>query len=102
MVIDVSRRFAAEARRLLPSCSVYLFGSHAKGCARPGSDIDIAVIVPEIEGAAQDPWKFMAAGDQLLMTAAEIDFDIEPHLIEYKWDRSGFLGTVLDTGLRIA
>lgn len=30
--------------------TVYLFGSYSKGCARPDSDIDIAVVVPSING----------------------------------------------------
>ena len=29
---------------------MYLFGSYSKGCARPDSDIDIAVIVLRVNG----------------------------------------------------
>lgn len=102
MVIDAVERFALEARKSQPSCAVYLFGSHAKGCPRPGSDIDVAVVVPEIRGSAEDPWAFMNASDELWRIASEIDDSIEPCLIETRHDRSGFLSTIVSTGLRVA
>ena len=33
----------------LPMVSVYVFGSHAKGNARKDSDIDVAVISPDLK-----------------------------------------------------
>ena len=102
MVLDVARRFAAEAVAKHPLCAVFLFGSHAKGCPRPGSDIDIAVVVPEIEGSDENPWLFMEANHELWEIATEIDFDIEVHLVQANKDRSGFLSSIVSTGLRVA
>lgn len=101
MVIDAVEKFALEAKEVLPCCAVYLFGSHARGYPRPGSDIDVAVIVPEVKGSTEDPWVFMAASDELWRIATEIDDSIEPHLIEARNDRSGFLGTIVSTGMRV-
>jgi len=47
-VIDA--RYLEEVRRIVLAglrdrpASVYLFGSHARGDARPGSDIDVAIL----------------------------------------------------------
>lgn len=38
------------AREAGPHAKVILFGSHARGDARPGSDLDFLVIEPEVEG----------------------------------------------------
>ena len=37
-------------KRDIPVDSVYVFGSHAKGSARPESDIDVAIISPAFNG----------------------------------------------------
>ena len=102
MVAEAVGAFAEQAVRMHPGCAVYLFGSQAKGCARPGSDIDVAVVVAEVEGSASDPWRSMAAADELSLAASLIDYGIEPHLIESMHDRAGFLSVVVETGLRVA
>jgi predicted nucleotidyltransferase len=38
------------AREAGPDAKVILFGSHARGNARPGSDLDFLVIEPEVSG----------------------------------------------------
>lgn len=46
-----SERLIAEAGRRLaeaaPDAKVILFGSHARGNARPGSDLDLLVVEPD-------------------------------------------------------
>ena len=47
MIQEAGRRLADAAGS---DARVILFGSHARGDARPGSDLDLLVIAPEIEG----------------------------------------------------
>jgi predicted nucleotidyltransferase len=38
---------AAEISAVIPGCEVRLFGSHARGTARPNSDADLLITVPD-------------------------------------------------------
>ena len=61
---------ALEARGEI--LEAYLFGSRARGRARPDSDIDIAVFIDETRADA-GPWGYRAALATDLMTALETD-----------------------------
>jgi len=50
-----------------------LFGSHARGEARPDSDIDLVVIAPEFDGSPDENLV-----DQLWEKRGEADWRIEP------------------------
>jgi predicted nucleotidyltransferase len=71
---------------------VILYGSQAKGTATESSDIDIAVVVDRIEG------DFLDAEIALFRARRGIDDRIEPVLLEYGNDPSGFLASILGTG----
>lgn len=45
LIAEAGRRLAAAA----PDARVILFGSHARGEAGPGSDLDLLVIEPEVK-----------------------------------------------------
>lgn len=49
------RQMAAEIREEIPEAEVRLFGSHARGDARPSSDVDLMIIVKD-EWYAQHNW----------------------------------------------
>ena len=49
-VIDVVRRYKDKVVSLMGPATVYLYGSYSKGTAREDSDIDVAVVVPEVNG----------------------------------------------------
>jgi len=49
-IAEVGERISKAA----PSAQVFLFGSHARGTARPNSDLDILVIEPEVGNAAEE------------------------------------------------
>jgi predicted nucleotidyltransferase len=74
---------------------VVLYGSYAKGNQREDSDIDVAIIVNSIN---QD---FFTYAPLLWKLRREIDYRIEPVLIEKNKDESGFLKEVMRTGLVI-
>lgn len=57
----------------VPIWRIYLFGSHARGLARPDSDIDLAVFLDkdDIGGFEEDV--------ELMRLRRDIDVRIEPH-----------------------
>jgi predicted nucleotidyltransferase len=93
-VVEKVKRYAVLASRVLPVKKVILFGSHSRGDARPGSDIDVAVFVEKIEG------DFLQAEQSLYRIRGEVDNNIEPVLIEDgEGDPSGFAESVKSSGL---
>ena len=50
LIAEAARRLAAAA----PEAQVILFGSHARGDARPGSDVDFLVVEPEVANEAKE------------------------------------------------
>jgi uncharacterized protein len=71
---------------------IILFGSYAKGNATSESDIDIAVIVDEIKG------DYLNNAILLYKLRRNVDDRIEPVLLEYGSDPSGFLEEIRRTG----
>ena len=69
-----------------------LNGSYAKGTATSDSDIDIAVIVDKLDSDYLDEHAI------LFKLRRSVDSRIEPVLIEYDEDESGFLREVMNTG----
>ncbi len=74
---------------------IILFGSYAKGTQRDDSDIDVAVVVNSIQG------DFFTYTPLLWKLRREIDYRIEPVLIEKNEGGSGFLKEIMRTGLII-
>ncbi|MBQ9642099.1 MAG: nucleotidyltransferase domain-containing protein [Bacteroidaceae bacterium] len=62
--------------RFSPEPKVYMFGSYSKGYPNPWSDIDVAVIVPKIEG----DWLEQSA--DLCGDVRKVSILIEPVLME--------------------
>jgi len=50
LIAEAGRRLAAAA----PDARVILFGSHARGNARPGSDLDLLVVEPELSSRREE------------------------------------------------
>lgn len=50
LIAEAGRRLAAAA----PDAQVILFGSHARGEARPHSDVDFLVVEPEVANEAEE------------------------------------------------
>lgn len=96
----IARKLAPFAQKEFPGAKVYLFGSYAKGCANEFSDIDVAILVEHYpEGmTAGEKWDKLAS---ISMAAFEIDDRIEPTLRAMD-DTSGFVDTILHTGIRVA
>lgn len=83
------RRAGVQAR-----CAI-LFGSHARGDARPDSDIDILVIAPEFDGAYTHQQT-----DVLWQLRAHTDSRIEPLAVgERRW-REDDVSAILEIARR--
>ena len=84
--------FARIVAQELPDCEVVWFGSYVSGVPHEGSDIDVAVVVPEITG------DYLTLAARLCHLRVDIDPMIEPHLLSRRDDESGFLQEVERTG----
>lgn len=76
------------------SATIYLYGSYSKGKARPDSDIDVAVVVPEVKD------DFLKASAMLWSLTWDVNTLIEPVLID-KSHPSPLYEDVLRTGICI-
>jgi len=74
---------------------IVLYGSFAKGNWNENSDIDIAVIVNKIDD------DFLELSKRLNKLTRNIDNRIEPVLLQIDEDRSGFLSSILKTGITL-
>ena len=74
--LNLTRRYKEAILPSFSNAKVYLFGSYAKDCARPESDIDVAVIVPKLEG------DWLKLSSLLWRKTLDVDTTIEPVLIE--------------------
>jgi len=94
-VIENAKKYVELINQHLETEKIVLFGSYAKGNWHENSDIDIAVIVDNITG------DFLAISKMLNKLTRNIDYRIEPVLLEKNDDRSGFLSTILLYGLTL-
>lgn len=74
---------------------IVLFGSYAKGNFTKNSDIDVAVIINSFTG------DFLDVSTTLCKLTRNIDFRIEPILVDIDNDKSGFAHDILRYGITI-
>ena len=86
------QEYAKRVIAFIKPMEIILFGSHAKGTARPESDIDIAIVVEQITG------NVLEIETELFKLCRDVDDSIEPVLFVHGHDPSGFLAHVRDTG----
>ena len=72
-----------------------MFGSYAKGKARPWSDIDVAVIVPKVD---EDKW--LDTSVRLGMDVDSVSLLIEPVLME-RGEDTMLYREVMHTGITV-
>lgn len=75
-VVGIAKEYKRAVVNAIGPAKVYLFGSYSKGCARPDSDIDIAVVVPSING------DYYSTAAHLWRITMDVNTLIEPVLIE--------------------
>ena len=87
-----AEEYAQVVAEAIKPVAVILYGSHAKGNARPDSDVDIAVVVKDFDG------DWLTASSKLWRLRRGISDDIEPILLDLTDDPSGFIAEVYRTG----
>ena len=73
---------------------VYMYGSYSKGYANPWSDIDVAVIVPTIEGG------WLEVSTDISLDAIKLSSLIEPVLMQEN-EPSPLYRDVMRTGIAV-
>ncbi len=94
-VIEIVKEYKTAILKQISDAKVYLYGSYSKGTARPESDIDVAVVVPEV----QDDW--LDVSTTLWLLAPQVNYLIEPVLIDQRFP-SPLYDDVMRTGIAIA
>lgn len=93
--LEHANKYAQLVGTQFSSCKIVLFGSYAKGNWNENSDIDIAVIVNEMNG------DFLELSKKLNKLTRNIDNRIEPVLLLHDNDKSGFMTSILNTGITL-
>ena len=91
-VIDIVREYKKLVTSTMDDAQVYLYGSYSKGTAHSNSDIDVAVVVPQIKG------DWLDACAHLWLLAPQVNYLIEPVLID-KHHPSPLYDDVMRTGV---
>ena len=93
-VIDIVTSYKHAIQPIVSNAQVYLYGSYSKGTARQDSDIDVAIVVPQLHA----DWLDVSA--QLWNKTRQVNTLIEPVLIETKYP-SPLYDDIMRTGIAI-
>lgn len=93
-VIAIVRQYKNLVLEHFSSATVYLYGSYSKGKDRPESDIDVAVVVPDVKD------DFLKASALLWSLTWNVNTLIEPILIDQRHP-SPLYEDILKTGICI-
>ena len=89
---ELALRYADNVAKQVNPDAVIFFGSYVNGTPHQWSDIDIAVVIDDFSG------NWLEISSMLYGLAWELPAGIEPHLLDSKNDRSGFVEHVKKTG----
>lgn len=82
---------------------IYLFGSHARGEARPDSDVDLCIVADDAERQLETARKFRRAMSDIWPCPAFTLLPISPQrLAEKRAGQDHFFATVLQEGVLLA
>ena len=93
--LENAKKYASLVCEELSPCKIMLYGSLATGTFHENSDIDIAVIKETFDEKHWELYK------KLNRMTRGIDSRIEPVLLQAKDDITGFLTTVLQSGVEL-
>ena len=91
-VVNTVNRYASAVKKEFDPAAIILYGSYARGMARDDSDIDIAVIFNGFSG------DWLKVSSRLWHLTEDINYSIEPILLDSKHDPSGFVQNIFKTG----
>ena len=99
-IMDIVKRYVNVILANYKVKAIILFGSYAKGTNHEDSDIDIAIVTNDLKHGDR-------IDEEIYLTKLRknIDYRIEPHLIEvadYDNVETPFVEEVINTGIKVA
>lgn len=94
-VIEKLTQYSELVFTVVVPSKIVLYGSYAKGNWNENSDIDVAIFVDKITD------DFLQLSTKLCRLTRNIDYRIEPLLMEEKNDKSGFIADIIRNGIII-
>lgn len=94
-ILETVNRYKDAVVKEFSPYKVVLFGSYAKGTADENSDIDVGILFDGFDG------DYLKGVQRLWSIANDVSWDIEPHLLDIRNDKSGFAKYIDQTGQEI-
>lgn len=91
-IIKIVNRYAELVKDVTNVDMIVLYGSAARGEMKEYSDIDVAIIVDDL---TED---YLELSTKLVRLIHKVDIRIEPNLLIRKYNKSGFIDTILKEG----
>ncbi len=93
--IESVKEYSILVRNVLDPYKIYLFGSYAKGNWNEFSDIDVAIIVKNLNK------DYLDVLQNLYKLRRQVNDNIEPVLLDFYNDPSGFMHDIMENGEEI-
>ncbi|MDE6637568.1 MAG: nucleotidyltransferase domain-containing protein [Muribaculaceae bacterium] len=100
-IVDI---IGAELKMFVPEAETILYGSEARGDARPDSDIDLLIILPDFKDNMEYIKKRSDISGRLFELSLDLSVDISPLILPRNvWNsrKSPFTINVNNEGIRI-
>lgn len=91
-IIKIVKEYSELVKDITDVDMIVLYGSAARGEMKEYSDIDVAVIIDDLK---ED---YLELSTKLVRLVHKVDIRIEPTLLIRKYNKSGFIETVLRNG----
>jgi predicted nucleotidyltransferase len=91
-IIKIVKQYTELVKDITDVKTVVLYGSAARGEMQEYSDIDVAIIVDDLKG------DYLELSGKLFELVRKVDIRIEPNILVQKFNKSGFIETVLREG----
>lgn len=102
--IQTVERIKNEIRRFAPEAQTILYGSEARGDARPDSDIDLLILLPDFQDEKQYLMRRSDISGRLFELSMDMDIDISPLILpKTVWESrtTPFSVNVMNEGIKI-
>ena len=101
---DIVDSIGKELRSLVPEAEVILYGSEARGEARPDSDFDVLILLPDSNDIDDYIAKRSEISGRLFELSLDLEVEISPLILPRNvWNarKTPFTVNVINDGIRI-
>ena len=92
--LEQVRNYKREIMSIVADAKVFLYGSYSRNTAHKDSDIDVAVIVPKLNG------NWLDLSSALWLATLKVNTDIEPVLME-EGNPSPLYDDIMNNGIAV-